>query len=75
MIPAIAGDAFTLAPIGKAIAHPEKLAKNALGANSTATTNSTAEAYAKIGGVVVVAVVVSYVGTPMIASSLSQLFR
>jgi hypothetical protein len=75
MIPAIAVDAFTEAPIGKATAHPEKLAKRSLGANSTTTTSSTAEAYAKIGVVVVVAVVVSYVGTPIIAHSLSQLFR
>jgi hypothetical protein len=75
MIPAITADAFTEAPIGKPTAHPEKLAKSSLGANSTGATNSTVEAYTKIGTVVVVAVVVSYVGTPMIASSLSQLFR
>jgi hypothetical protein len=75
MIPAIAGDAFTQAPIGRATAHPEKLAKSSIGANAPATTNSATEAYAKIGAVVVVAVAVSYVGTPMIASSLSQLFR
>lgn len=75
MIPTIAGDAFTSAPIGKATAHPEKLAKGAPGANATKTTDTTAEAYAKIGAVVVIAVAVSYIGTPMIASSLSQLFR
>jgi hypothetical protein len=75
MIPIIAGDAFTQAPIGKATAHPEKLAKSAPGANATRTTGSTAEAYAKIGAVVVVAVAVSYVGTPMIASTLSHLFH
>ncbi|KAG7350839.1 C2 domain containing protein [Nitzschia inconspicua] len=75
MIPYIAGDAFTAAPIGKATAHPEKLAKGVPGANATKATDTTAEAYMKIGAVVVVAVVVSYVGTPMIASSLSQLFH
>jgi hypothetical protein len=71
MIPLISGEAFTEAPIGKATAHPEKLAKHAPGANAVASTDSTATAYAKIGAVVAVAVAVSYVGTPMITSFLS----
>jgi hypothetical protein len=71
MIPTIAGDVFTQAPIGKATAHPEKLAKDAPGKGGKVSTDTTAVAYIKIGAVVAVAVVVSYVGTPMIADILS----
>jgi len=76
MIPTIpASDDFTQAPIGKATANPEKLAKDAPGASSLAGTDSTAVAGAKIGAVVVVAVAVSYVGTPVLVDFLSRMFH
>ncbi|KAL3921597.1 MAG: hypothetical protein SGILL_002669 [Bacillariaceae sp.] len=71
MIPIIGGETFTDAPIGKATAHPEKLAKSAPGASGKKSTDSTVTAYAKIGAAVAVAVAISYVGTPMITSFLS----
>jgi hypothetical protein len=68
MIPTVALDSFTQAPVGKAIAHPERLARDQPGAASRVSTDSTTTAYIKIIGVVMVALLISYFSTPLIAN-------
>jgi C2 domain len=73
MIPTIAQESFTHAPVGKATAHPERLAKNTPGAAARVGGDSTASAYVKIAGVVLVAILVSYFATPFIVSGFESI--
>jgi C2 domain len=73
MIPMIASDSFTQAPIGKATAHPEKLAKDAPGAGEKNKSDTTATAYVKIGGVVFLAGFVSFFGTPLFVNFVGKI--
>jgi len=66
MIPRVKGDNFTVAPIGRAALHTNKLAKNAPGARGAMINNS------RILAAIAVAVLVTYYGTPMIASVFSK---
>jgi len=66
MIPYVRGDNFTLAPVGRPAAHPEKLSKSAPGATKFGTTASS------IVGAVVVAILITYFGTPMLAAFVSE---
>lgn len=73
MIPAVATDTFTQAPVGKATAHPEKLAKDAPGAGVKPTMDTTTAAYVKIGSVLTAACLVSFFGTPMLVNFLNTI--
>mmetsp|Transcript_15720 Transcript_15720/g.15652 ORF Transcript_15720/g.15652 Transcript_15720/m.15652 type:complete len:94 (-) Transcript_15720:141-422(-) len=66
MIPYVKGDNFTLAPTGRPAAHPEKLSKSAPGATAFGTSASS------IVGAVVVAILITYFGTPMLATVVSE---
>lgn len=73
MIPMVSTDTFTQAPIGKATAHPEKLAKDAPGAGEKIKSDTTTTAYVKIGAVLFLAVFVSFFGTPLLVSILRKI--
>ena len=61
MIPYVRGDDFTLAPTGRVAAHPEKLSKNAYGTSSSSIVSAVA-----------VAILITYFGTPLLATLLSE---
>ncbi len=73
MIPTIAVDSFTQAPIGRATAHPEKLAKDAPGAGEKSKTDTTTAAYVKIGSILTAASFVSLFGTPMLVKFIGSI--
>jgi hypothetical protein len=74
MIPSIVTDTnFTQAPVGKATAHPEKLAKDAPGARDKPAMDTTTAAYVKIGTAVSAACIVSFFGTPILVKFLSTI--
>jgi len=66
MIPKIRIEDFTIAPTGRAVAHTEKLSKNAPGAAVLATS------FTAIAGGVVASILISYFGTPMVATLISE---
>lgn len=64
----VESEGFTQAPIGQATAHPNLLDKDGPGGSLKATSESTAGAYAKIGSLVVVAAILTWLGVPVLAA-------
>ena len=75
MIPRVESVAFTDAPLGQATARPDLLDAAGPGGSAPTGSESTAAVYAKLGSVVAVAGVVTWIGVPLLSKATEEALK